>query len=217
METPERSQVAVRVHRDRAAPRPFQADRHADHHRKRPQVNRLARGEDTERRIGARRGADDGAVPAAHIAPIATYAAKRPVVTPKILETFFLVEDKRAMRTRIFQDLLRHAAFGRNVHVCAARPSTRIRDPAFSLNISHGRSARARRFRGAEEPSRKRLRIRASAFPKYQLCADRAFQGCMQAREQLGGFVLTAGWDAVCFVAADEDADLRVSAVSDQG
>jgi hypothetical protein len=138
--------------------------------------------------VGPRRGADDGAAPAAHIALIATYAAKRPVVAPKILETFFLVEDKRAMRTRIFQDLLMHAAFGRNVHVCAAWLSTRIRDPAFSLNISHGGSARARRFRGAEEPSRKRLRIRASAFPKYQLCADRAFQGCMQARVQIGGY-----------------------------
>jgi hypothetical protein len=29
--------------------------------------------------------------------------------------------------------------------------------------------------------------------------------------------VLTAGSDAVRFIAADEDADLRVSAVSDQG
>jgi hypothetical protein len=131
-----------------------------------------------DRRIGARRGADDGAAPAAHIVLIATYAAKRPAVTPKILETFFWVEDKRAMRTRIFQDLLMHAAFGRNVHVCAAQLRVEVQDPAFSLNISHGRSVRARRFRGAEEPSRKRLRIRASAFPKYRLCADCAFQEC---------------------------------------
>jgi hypothetical protein len=44
-----------------------------------------------------------------------------------ILETFFLAEDKRAMHTRIFQDLLRHEAFGRNIHVCAAQSSVKVR------------------------------------------------------------------------------------------
>jgi hypothetical protein len=38
-----------------------------------------------------------------------------------IVETFFLVEEKRAICTRIFQDLLQYAFLARNVGVCAAQ------------------------------------------------------------------------------------------------
>jgi hypothetical protein len=49
-------------------------------------------------------GADD-TTPSAHIAPYLPSAAKRPTAAPMIVETFFLMEEKRAIRTLFFQDL----------------------------------------------------------------------------------------------------------------
>lgn len=88
------------------------------------------------------------------------------------------------MRTQIFQDLFERSTSGRNMHICAAQPSSRVQDPAFSLSIGNGRSVRAGRFRAAEEPLRKQLRIRASAFPKYRLCTDRIQRMCAGARTE---------------------------------
>jgi hypothetical protein len=48
-------------------------------------------------------------------------AAKQRAVALMIVETFFLVEEKRAICTRIFQDLVEHAAFGSNSGVCAGQ------------------------------------------------------------------------------------------------
>jgi hypothetical protein len=48
-----------------------------------------------------------------HISPqYVLSAAKRPAVASKILGDFFLMEEKRAIRTPIFQDLLEYEASG---------------------------------------------------------------------------------------------------------
>jgi hypothetical protein len=63
-------------------------------------------------RFRARREYAGSAVPTAHIALLCTLAAKQPTAAPMIVEDFFLAEEKRSMRTRIFQDLLGNAASG---------------------------------------------------------------------------------------------------------
>jgi hypothetical protein len=77
-----------------------------------------------------------------------------------ILEAFFLAEEKRSMRTRIFQDLSGNVASGRNIHICASQPSIRMREPAFSLILNNGRSRAGggvstvrRRFHGSTSAS----------------------------------------------------------------
>jgi hypothetical protein len=59
-----------------------------------------------------RQGGADGTTPPAHIAQHPPSAAKRSTAALMIVETFFLVEEKRAIHTRIFQDLFEHVTFG---------------------------------------------------------------------------------------------------------
>jgi hypothetical protein len=50
--------------------------------------------------------------PSLHIAQYLPSATKRSTAALMIVETFFLMEDKRAMRTLFFQDLFEPVTFG---------------------------------------------------------------------------------------------------------
>jgi hypothetical protein len=67
--------------------------------------------------------ADGSAASIAHITLIHAISRKTPASMLKILEAFFLMEEKRAMCTQNFRDLLGPAAYGRNTRVCAAHPT----------------------------------------------------------------------------------------------
>jgi hypothetical protein len=65
-----------------------------------------------------------------------------------IMETFFLVEEKRAMRTQNFQDLFRNAIFGDNSNVCLGQSGAAVRQSVFFLSPGEGRPASAALHRG---------------------------------------------------------------------
>jgi hypothetical protein len=59
----------------------------------------------------ANRQGGGGGTPSAQIAQYVLSAAKWRAVALMIVETFFLVEEKRAMRTQNFQDLFENVTF----------------------------------------------------------------------------------------------------------
>jgi hypothetical protein len=67
-----------------------------------------------------------GATPSAHIPQYVSSIAKRRPVALMIVETFFLVEEKRAVGTQNFQDLFEYVAFTGNCGAYARRENWRL-------------------------------------------------------------------------------------------
>jgi hypothetical protein len=91
----------------------------------------FAKREDAEYVVAAK--AAEALLPLHISALLRTLAAKQPAVAPMILEDFFLTEEKRSIRTRIFQDLLGNAVSA--VKYSCLRSSAERQSPGTSVPL----------------------------------------------------------------------------------